>query len=206
MLFYKEVSSAASPSSCHKKNRVRPTRNTGNRTRRVDVFHSLTYSGPQLSTRELEVAGINERPSVPTACPVPPHSAILPPRHRPLPYTAGPALLNRPRPAPEAPPLDTGGALCASCRAKISVPRVSWRPQECARRPGLRVLHQIKSKARLARGAPAPGAPRVTRGCWRPPAGAGGRGWRGDLRSLQKAPDKSRPNVSPFLETIMPGF
>lgn len=68
------------------------------------------------------------------------------------------------------------------------------------------MLHQIKSKARLARGAPAPGAPRVTRGCWRPSTGAGGAKGGEDLRSLQKALDKSCPNVTPFLETIMPGF
>lgn len=36
---------------------------------------------------------------------------------------------------------------------------------------------------------------------------AANRCWGGeDLRSLQKALDKSCPNVTPFLETIMPGF
>lgn len=129
--------------------------------------------------------------SVPHA---PPHSAILAPIHGPLPHQADPSPPHASRPTARAAPR-------ASCGAKISVPRVSWRPQECARRPGQRVLHQIKSKARLARGALAPGAPRVTRGCLRPPAGAGG-----DLRSLQKPPDKSCPNVTPFLETILPGF
>lgn len=97
-------------------------------------------------------------PRTPTLSPAPPRPTPQYPPLPPSPRTA--STLGRPRPAPQAPPLHTGGALRASCRAKISVPRVSWRPQECARRPGLRVLHQIKSKARLASGAPAPGAPR----------------------------------------------
>lgn len=53
-------------------------------------------------------------------------------------------------------------------------------------------------------GAGAWGPEGHTRGCLKPPAGAGGGG--GDLRSLQKPPDKSCPNVTPFLEASVPGF
>lgn len=175
LLFYKEVSSAASPSRCYKK---------WGQTHEEHRELNSPRGGlplPNLLGATSEHAGAggcrDKRKARCAHCA--PHPTPLGNPHPTPPSgignSAGPAPLDRPRPTPEAPPLDTGGAVRASCRAKISVPRVSWRPQECARRPGLRVLHQIKSKARLAKGAQAPGAPRVTRGCWRPPAGAGGR-------------------------------
>lgn len=174
LLFYKEVSSAASPSRCYKK------RGQAHEEHRELNSPRGGLPLPNLLGATAEHAGAGgcwgKRKARCAHCA--PHPAPFGNLH-PTPPSGVPT--RQAPPTPEAPPLDTGGALRASCRAKISVPRVSWRPQECARRPGLRLLHQIKSKAPLARGAPAPGAPRVTRGCWRPPSrqpvlGGAGRG------------------------------